>query len=213
MMKCKCLIDGKMVDAKNGAVIEVTNPYNFELVGTVPKCTKEDVDDVLKSAKDAGKAWAKLPAVTRSKYVTELADIMEEHKEELAKLLTSEHGKPLNEALGEVSGAVGFLRYAVESARRIEGEVIESERENEHAYIKRVPFGVVVGIVAWNFPLALAARKIGNALVCGNTMIIKPPSETPLTVMRYAELVAEKSTIPKGVLSFITGSGREAGDA
>ena len=213
MKKLKCLINGKLTDAANNEVIEVLNPYNGEVVGSVPKCTKEDVAVILDSAAKAQKEWAKLTYVKRASYVTELADIMERHADELAELLTSEHGKPLAEAKGEVGGAIGFLRYAVESARRVEAEIITSERENEHAFITRVPYGVVVGIVAWNFPLALATRKIGNSLVCGNSMIIKPPSETPLTVMKYAEYVAKESSIPAGVLSFVTGSGRVCGDA
>ncbi len=213
MKNYKLFIEGKLCDAQDGEVIEVFNPYNGELVGTVPKGTKEDANKVLKAAKEAQKPWGKLTAVERSKYVSELADILEEHQEELAQLLTTEHGKIIGEARGEVAGSIGFLRYAVESARRIEGDLITSEKINETAWISRVPYGVVVGIVAWNFPLALAARKLGNALVCGNTMVIKPPSETPLTVMRFAELIAEKSSIPSGVLSFITGSGRVCGDA
>ncbi|MFI3327103.1 MAG: aldehyde dehydrogenase family protein [Clostridia bacterium] len=213
MLNFKNLIDGQLVDSLSGEVIEVTNPYNGELVGTVPKSTKEDVEQILASSKVAQKEWAKIPAVERAVYVAQLATIMENHKEELATLLTTEHGKTYGEALGEIQGSIGFLRYAAESARRIEGELLESEKVNEEAYIKRVPFGVVVGIVAWNFPLALAARKIGNALVCGNSMILKPPSETPLTVMKFAEFVSKESTLPKGVLNFITGSGRVAGDA
>ena len=213
MEKFKLLINGDLVEASSKEYIDVLNPYNNEVVGSVPKGTKEDAMACLKAAKDAQKAWALLPAQKRAEYVSELADIMEENVEMLAKLLTSEHGKPLHEAMGEVQGAVGFLRYAVESARRIEGDIITSEKQDEQIWIQKVPFGVVVGIVAWNFPLALAARKIGNALVCGNTMIMKPPSETPLTVMKYAELVAAKSSLPKGVLNFITGSGRVVGDA
>ncbi len=213
MQQFKNLIDGALVEASDKAVIEVTNPYNGEVVGTVPQSTKEDVEKILASSKKAQKEWVKIPAVERAAYVSELADIMEEHKEELAKLLVSEHGKPLDQAMGELTGSIGFLRYAVESANRIEGELIESRMVNEEAFIKRVPYGVVVGIVAWNFPLALAARKIGNALVTGNSMIVKPPSETPLTVMKFAELVSQKSKLPKGVLNFITGSGRVCGDA
>ena len=213
MLQEQFFIDGSLRPSSNGEVIEVFSSYDGTCVGTVPKGTKEDADFALQSAKNAQKEWAKLTAVARSRYVAELADIMEAHAEELAQILTLEHGKIIDEARGEVAGSVGFLRYAVESARRIEGDLITSENPNEHAFIDRVPYGVVVGIVAWNFPLALAARKIGNALVCGNTMVMKPPSETPLTVMHYAKLVAEKSSLPKGVLNFITGSGRVVGEA
>lgn len=212
MQKFKFLINGELVDTESKETIEVLNPYDNTVVGTVPKGTKEDVKKVLEAAKVAQKDWAKLPAQSRAEYVRELAQVLEDNKQELAELLTSEHGKPLTEAIGEVEGSIGFLRYAAESARRIEGEILTSERQDEQTWLQRVPFGVVVGIVAWNFPLALAARKIGNALVTGNSMIIKPPSETPLTVMKFAELVS-KTSLPKGVLNFITGSGRVVGDA
>ena len=141
----------------------------------------------------------------------EIAELINKHKEELAVLLTSEHGKTIVQARAEVEGARGFLCYAAESARRIEGEILTSELECEQTWIQRVPYGVTVGIVAWNFPLALTTRKFGNALVCGNSMIIKPPSETPLTVMRLAEIISQESSLPSGVLNFITGSGRVVG--
>ena len=213
MVVTKCLINGELVDASDKGVIEVFSPYNGELVGTVPKGTKEDVDAVLKAAQTAQKDWQRMPAQKRAMYVKELGDIMKNHEEELIKLLSAEHGKTLADARGEMGAAINFLYYAAESARRIEGEIITSENIDEVGYITKVPYGVVVGIAAWNFPLALATRKIGNALVTGNAMIIKPPSETPLTVMKYAEFVAKESTMPKAVLSFITGSGRVVGDA
>ncbi|WP_010168553.1 aldehyde dehydrogenase [Candidatus Epulonipiscium viviparus] len=213
MIELKCLVDGKLVSAADGAVIKVTSSYDGSLVGTVPSFSKEDARVSLEAAQAAKDAWASLTFVKRAEYVSELADIIDRHSDELVKLLTNEHGKTLAQAQGEVAVSAKFLRYAVESARRVEGEVITSELENEHAFITRVPYGVVVGIVAWNFPLALAARKIGNALVCGNTMVVKPPSETPLTVMKFAEFIEKESSIPKGVLSFVTGSGRVCGDA
>ncbi len=213
MLECKCLINGEMRDASDGKIVKVFNPYNGEFIGTVPAGTKEDVRELLEAANDAQKDWAKLPAVTRAGYVRELAEILKENKQELSTILTTEHGKTWKQAKEEVDAAIGLLQYAAESATRIEGEHITSEKMNEEAWIQRVPYGVVVGIVAWNFPLALAARKLGNALVCGNSMIIKPPSETPLTVMAFAKLIEEKSTLPKGVLQFITGSGRVVGDA
>ncbi|MFI3206745.1 MAG: aldehyde dehydrogenase family protein [Clostridia bacterium] len=213
MLHYKCLINGELVNSSDEKIIEVFNPYNGELVGTIPAGTKEDVTKILKSADVAQKAWARLPALTRAKYVSELAEILEENREELSVLLTAEHGKTIKDSNEEIDASISLLNFAAQSATRIEGEHITSEKVNEEAWIQRVPYGVVVGIVAWNFPLALSARKIGNALVCGNSMIIKPPSETPLTVMRFAELIAEKNSIPKGVLSFITGSGRIVGDA
>ena len=212
MIEQKLLINGELLDSSNKEVITVLNPYNGEVVGTVPKASKEDVSKALMTSDAAQKEWKKIPAHTRGMYLIEIAEIMKENKDELAELLTSEHGKPLHEAKGEVDGAIGFLTYAAESARRIEGEILTSENVNEQTWLQRVPYGVTVGIVAWNFPLALATRKIGNALVTGNTMIVKPPSETPLTVMKLGELIA-KTSLPKGVINFITGSGGVVGDA
>ena len=206
-------INGKLLPSLSGEMIEVLNPYNQEVIGTVPKSTRSDVEEALKSSQKAQKKWCKLPAQKRASYLTEIADLLELHKEEMAVLLTKEHGKPLTQARDEIDASCGFIRYAAESARRIEGEIVTSEIDQEQTWIQRVPYGVTVGIVAWNFPLALAARKFGNSLVCGNTMIIKPPSETPLTVMRLAEIIEQESSLPAGVLNFITGSGSVVGDA
>ena len=206
-------INGKLSPSLSGEVIEVLNPYNQEVIGTVPKSTRSDVEEALKSSQKAQKKWCKLPAQKRASYLVEIADLLELHKEEMAVLLTKEHGKPLTQARDEIDASCGFIRYAAESARRIEGEIVTSEIDQEQTWIQRVPYGVTVGIVAWNFPLALAARKFGNSLVCGNTMIIKPPSETPLTVMRLAEIIEQESSLPAGVLNFITGSGSVVGDA
>ncbi len=213
MIECKFLINGELKNSSDGKVVEVFNPYNGELVGTVPAGTKEDVREVLEVAQAAQVEWAKLTYVARANYVREINELLEKHKDELALVLTAEHGKPLKQAYGEIQAAKNLLQYAVESAMRVEGEHITSQNENEEAWIQRVPYGVVVGIAAWNFPLALCARKLGNALVCGNSMILKPPSETPLTVMKFAEIIAKECSIPKGVLNFITGSGRVVGDA
>jgi len=212
MISERFLIDGELILSTSNEDIQVFNPSSSALVGTVPKGTKEDALLALNAAEHARKGWAKLPAQARAQYLYELADILESHKSELAQLLTSEQGKPVRDALGEVDASCMFLRYAAESARRIEGEILTSEIQDEQTWIQRVPYGVVVGIVAWNFPLALTARKIGNALVCGNTMVVKPPSETPLTVMRFAAYIAQ-SSLPKGVINFVTGSGSEVGDA
>ncbi len=213
MEKLRCLVNGNLCGAESGELIEVFSPYDEKLIGEVPKFDKQDTDNALIAARNAGKEWRKLTYLKRAEYVNEMADILEENKDELAVLLTCEHGKILKEAKKEIETSVNFLRYAAQSARRIEGEVITSEKANEQGFITRVPYGVVAGIVAWNYPLALSARKIGNALVCGNTMVLKPPSETPLTVMKFAELIAEKSSLPKGVLNIVTGSGRVCGDA
>ena len=212
MYNPKMMINGNLENSLSNEVLEVLCPMTNKVIGQIPKGTKEDAHKALVAADNARNSWVKLPAVTRGKYLKELVLILEENKAYLAKVLSLEHGKTYGEALGEVDGSIGFINYSIESARRIEGELINSEITSETGLIERVPYGVTVGILAWNFPLALMARKIGNSLVCGNTMIIKPPTETPLTVMLFGEMVAN-SSLPKGVLNFVCGSGSEVGSA
>lgn len=191
--------------------ITVLNPSNEKVVGFVPKSSREEAKLALEAAKNAYKGWSQLTAVERAAYIYKLADALDNKAEDFAILLTEEQGKPITQARGEVKSSSAFLRYAAEYARRIEGDIITSENKNEQIWIQRVPYGVVVGICAWNFPLALACRKIGGGLVCGNTMVIKPPSETPLAVMKMGELCDEIG-MPKGVLNFISGGGSTVGD-
>ncbi|MCM2679579.1 aldehyde dehydrogenase family protein [Echinimonas agarilytica] len=207
----KLYLNGEFVDSSNSELIEVISPTTEEVVGYAPKGTREDAISALKSSQDAQKAWAKLPAQSRAELVIELADLLESHADEYARLITLEQGKLFKDALGEVAGSVGFLRYAAESARRIEGEILTSENQDEQIWIQRVPFGVTVGLLAWNYPLALAARKLGNALVTGNTMVVMPPADTPLTVLKFAELI-DQSNIPNGVINIVSGDGAVVGD-
>ncbi|MGI6162153.1 MAG: aldehyde dehydrogenase [Christensenellales bacterium] len=204
-------INGERKEASNGERIVVHSPIDESVIGSVPQGTREDAVEALISAKNAQKEWARLPALDRAKYIRLLADQVIANKEELAKILSMEQGKPIKESRGEVETTALFLRFAAENASRIEGEILTSSKKDEQIWIQRVPYGVTVGLVSWNFPLAIAARKLGNALVCGNAMVLKPPSVTPLTVMKMAELV-EKVGFPKGVLNIVTGRGSEMGD-
>ena len=212
MYNAKIYYNSSEFESSTKEVIDVTCPVDGKVIGTVQKASLSDTHDCLQAAHDATKEWAALTATKRGQYVNQLADILEANKEELATILSMEHGKILSEAIGEIEGGIGFLRYANENARRIEGMITTSDYHNERTWFEKVPYGVTVGILAWNFPLALACRKIGNSLVAGNTMVVKPPTETPLTVMKFGEL-AMKSDLPKGVLGFITGTGREVGNA
>ncbi|WP_413113610.1 aldehyde dehydrogenase [Thaumasiovibrio sp. DFM-14] len=207
----KLYIDGQWSDASSNETITILNPSNEEIVGYAPSATRQDAQKALQSSERAAKAWANLPAQTRAGYVAKLADKLEQNAAWYAHLLTNEQGKTLTDAYGEVSGSVGFLRYAVESARRIEGEIFTSENQDEQIWIQRVPYGVTVGLLAWNYPLALAARKLGNALVTGNTMVVMPPADTPLAVLEFAKLIAE-CDFPKGVVNIISGEGAVVGD-
>ena len=211
MKEMKNYIGGRYIPSITGETFEVFNPANGKVVGTAQRNGRQDAHIALQAAKGAQKAWAALPAQKRAEYLYAFANELENASGELARLLSQEQGKPLAEAGGEMAGSVNFIRYAAESARRIEGDILSSENQNEQVWIQRVPYGVVVGLCAWNFPVALACRKIGGALVCGNTMVVKPPSETPLAAMMLGEC-ASRAGIPAGVLNLITGDGATVGD-
>ncbi len=212
MNQFKLYIQGKPREGELAKTSNVYSPLDQSVIGSVVQASASDAHDALVAAHKASKDWARKPAEERAGYIRELAAIIECHSEDLALLLATEQGKILSEAKAEVDGAIAYLTYAAQSARRIEGDITTSEYKDERLWIERVPYGVTVALFAWNFPLLLMARKVGNALVTGNTMVVKPPTLTPLTVMRFAQL-ANDSSLPAGVLNFVTGSGSEVGDA
>lgn len=205
-------IDGAWKKTASGKVSEVLNPSTGEVVATVQEGSVEDANEALFAAEKAQKEWRKLPARTRAEYLYKLADEIKANSEYLAELLVKEQGKLLKVARFEVAVAASFIEYACEGARRIEGDIIPSDNADEQIWIQKIPRGVVVAITAWNFPLALAGRKLGPALVAGNTIVIKPTGETPLATLELGYL-AEKVGFPKGVINIITGPGRSMGSA
>ncbi|MGJ8732470.1 MAG: aldehyde dehydrogenase [Cellulophaga sp.] len=208
----KLFINGEWVKSTSGETIAIVNPSSEEIVANVQNGTVEEALDALKAADKAQKEWKKLPARSRADMLYKLADEIDANTEHLAQLLTKEQGKLLKVARFEVAVTASFIRYACEGARRIEGDIIPSDNPNEQIWIQKVPRGVVVAITAWNFPLALAGRKLGPALVAGNTIVIKPTSETPLATLELGNL-ANKVGIPAGVINIITGPGRAMGNA
>ncbi|WP_435315170.1 aldehyde dehydrogenase, partial [Cellulophaga fucicola] len=208
----KLFINGEWVKSTSGETIAIVNPSTEEIVANVQNGTVEEALDALKAADKAQKEWKKLPARSRADMLYKLADEIDANTEHLAQLLTKEQGKLLKVARFEVAVTASFIRYACEGARRIEGDIIPSDNPNEQIWIQKVPRGVVVAITAWNFPLALAGRKLGPALVAGNTIVIKPTSETPLATLELGNL-ANKVGIPAGVINIITGPGRAMGNA
>lgn len=208
----KLYIQGEQRDGTPAKTHNVHSPLDQRVIGSVTQGSALDAHAALASAHEASKEWARRPAEQRAGYIRELAAIIECNREDLAHLLATEQGKILSEARDEADGAIAYLTYAAQSARRIEGEITTSEYKDERLWIDRVPYGVTVALLAWNFPLLLMARKVGNALVAGNTMVVKPPMKTPLTVMRFAQLVCD-SSLPPGVLNFVTGTGSEVGNA
>ena len=208
----KLFINGEWVKSTSSETIAIVNPSTEEIVANVQNGTVEEALDALKAADKAQKEWKKLPARSRADMLYKLADEIDANTEHLAQLLTKEQGKLLKVARFEVAVTASFIRYACEGARRIEGDIIPSDNPNEQIWIQKVPRGVVVAITAWNFPLALAGRKLGPALVAGNTIVIKPTSETPLATLELGNL-ANKVGIPAGVINIITGPGRAMGNA
>lgn len=208
----KLFINGEWVKSTSGETIAIVNPSTEEVVANVQNGTAEEALEALKAAEKAQKEWKKLPARSRADMLYKLADEIDANTEHLAQLLTKEQGKLLKVARFEVAVTASFIRYACEGARRIEGDIIPSDNPNEQIWIQKVPRGVVVAITAWNFPLALAGRKLGPALVAGNSIVIKPTSETPLATLELGNL-ANNVGIPAGVLNIITGPGRAMGNA
>lgn len=205
-------IGGDWVTASSNDVINVENPSNEEIFATVPRGSKADAEFALQAAKKAQPDWASIPPIERAELLRKLANKLIENRDHLARLLSTEQGKVFSDAKGEVDATVNFLRYAAEAARRIEGDIFPSDSPDEQIWIQRVPYGVVVALVAWNFPLALAGRKIGPALVTGNTVVLLTHSDTPITVLEFGRLIEEVG-IPAGVINIVTGHGREIGEA
>lgn len=205
-------IDGKWVTSTSGETIDIVSPSTEEVIARVQNGTVEEAEQALKAAEKAQKSWKKLPARSRAELLYKLADEIKADAEFLAELLVKEQGKLLKVARMEVAVTASFIEYACEGARRIEGDIVPSDNANEQIWIQKVPRGVVVAITAWNFPLALAGRKLGPALVAGNTIVLKPTSETPLATLELGNL-AQKVGIPNGVINILTGPGREMGNA
>jgi len=208
----KLYINGEWVDSATGQSAEVLNPSTEEIVGTVQNGNEVDAQKALEAAQDASKAWAATPARRRAELLYAFSDEVKANKDLLAELLCKEQGKLFKVAKFEVDVVSSFIEYACEWARHFEGDIVQSATPDEHIWIHKIPRGVVVGITAWNFPLALAARKIGPALVAGNTMVLKPTTETPLATLELGPL-AKKAGIPDGVLNIVTGPGRILGRA
>ncbi len=205
-------INGQWVDPANGKTANVLNPSNDEVVGIVANGDERDAVLALEAAEKAKVDWARTPARKRAELLYALCDEVRKNRDEIATVLTREQGKLFKVARFEVDVFCSFVEYACEWARRIEGDIVSSDNENEQIWIQKIPRGVVVGITAWNFPLALAGRKIGPALVAGNTMVLKPTTETPISTLMLGDL-AKKAGLPDGVLNIITGPGRTMGDA
>jgi lactaldehyde dehydrogenase/glycolaldehyde dehydrogenase len=199
-------VDGSWGGA-SGASFEVYDPTNGTTLATLASATAEDVERALTSAKAAQRDWAGTPAGERGAHVRAMADLIDANGDALARLLSREVGKPVAQAQGEIAFASGFLRYNAEWDTRLEGEILPGDVRGEVIHLLRVPIGVVSAICPWNFPLAVLCRKLGPALVTGNTVVVKPSEISPLSTFELFRLIDEQLDLPPGVLNLVAGAG------
>ena len=214
LLKSQCLLgdqESGWVDASDNSTIDVINPFNTEVISTVPSLTKEQIIKAVECSEQVQKQWATKTASERSELLTRWADLIDDNKEDLAILMTAEQGKPLKESRGEIDYANSFNRWFAEEGKRIYGDTIPATKSNQRIVVLKQPVGVCAAITPWNFPAAMITRKVAPALAAGCTMIVKPATQTPLTALALGEL-ALQAGIPKGVLQIVTGKSSVIGE-
>ncbi|MBJ2175916.1 aldehyde dehydrogenase [Aureibaculum sp. A20] len=212
MKEFKQFINGKFVKSTSSEMIKILNPCTEEVISHVPTGSVSDANEALDAAKNAQHAWKSLTAIERAGYLNKMADVIRENRVFLAETLASEQAKVMGLAQVEIDVTADYFDYYAGFARRIEGEIIQSDRSKEHIFLHKAPIGVAVGILPWNFPFFVMARKVAGSLITGNTCVINPSSVAPNTVMEFAELV-EKINLPAGVLNYVCGKGSIVGNA
>jgi alpha-ketoglutaric semialdehyde dehydrogenase len=205
-------IGGEWVDAASGETFESTSPANGEAIGTFPRSSAEDVDRAVAAAKSAYEDWRLVPAPRRGEILFRFAQLLTEQKEDLSQLMAHEMGKVLPEARGDVQEAIDMAYYMGGEGRRLFGQTTPSELPDKFNMSVRQPIGVVGVITPWNFPIAIPSWKILPALVCGNTVVFKPATDTPTLGERFVELLVEAG-VPDGIVNVVHGGGGEVGNA
>lgn len=211
LFRQQAFIQGKWCDAESKKTIEVTNPANAQLLGTVPKMGANETRAAIEAANQALPAWRALTAKERVTILRRWFDLMMANQDDLAKLMTLEQGKPLAEAKGEIAYAASFIEWFAEEGKRIYGDTIPGHQADKRLIVIKQPIGVTAAITPWNFPAAMITRKAGPALAAGCTMVLKPASQTPFSALALAEL-AKRAGIPDGVFNVVTGSASEVGN-
>ena len=205
LIKQQAFINGKWTNANSNKSFEVTNPANREVITSVPDMDRSDVKTAIDAASIAWPSWRDLTAKERSAILRKWFELVMEHKDELAYIMTIESGKVMNESLGEVNYGASFIEWFAEEAKRTYGDVIPAPTKDKRIVVIKQSVGVVAAITPWNFPLAMITRKVAPALAAGCPVIVKPPSETPLTALALAAL-AEDAGFPAGVYNTVTSS-------
>ncbi|HEY9803388.1 MAG TPA: aldehyde dehydrogenase family protein [Leptolyngbyaceae cyanobacterium] len=212
-LNCQNYINGEWLNATAETVLNSHNPANkHEVVATFPRSQFDDVDRAVAAARQAYKSWRKVPAPARAEYIFRVGELLLQHKEELAQLISREMGKPLAEARGDVQEGIDCAFYSAGEGRRLFGQTTPSEMPNKFAMTVRMPIGVCALITPWNFPVAIPCWKAMPALVCGNTVILKPAEDTPACATKLIEIFAAAG-LPPGVINLVHGVGEEAGKA
>ncbi|MBI2089202.1 MAG: aldehyde dehydrogenase family protein [Deltaproteobacteria bacterium] len=205
--------DGKWIEAKSGVTFENRSPaYRRDLIGLFPASGPEDVDAAVSAAKKAFATWRVLPAPKRGEILFRVGDLLRKRKEEIARAMTREMGKILKETRGDVQEGIDTAFYTAGEGRRLFGETTPSELPDKFAMSVRLPLGVCALITPWNFPMAIPTWKLFPALLCGNTVVLKPAEDTPHTAVKLFEIL-EEAGVPPGVANLVHGTGEEAGAA
>jgi succinate-semialdehyde dehydrogenase/glutarate-semialdehyde dehydrogenase len=205
-----CYIDGRWITTPSTPTIPVDNPATGAVIGTVPRLGAAETRDAIAAAARALPDWQRKTAKERAAVLRRWFDLMIAHQEDLARLMTSEQGKPLDESRGEVLYAAAFLEWFGEEAKRVYGDTIPGHQSDKRLFVIKQPVGVVACITPWNFPLAMITRKAGPAIAAGCTVVLKPASQTPFSALALAEL-GERAGLPRGVLNVVTGAAAEIG--
>ena len=210
-MRYKNFIGGRWLSPNSAEYFDSKDPHTLKSIGQFPKSNAKDVQKAIDAAAKAFPAWSKVPAPKRGQILLRFANLLKENKERLSKIMTREMGKVLNEARGDVQEAIDIAEYMAGEGRRLFGHTTPSELPDKFCMTMRIPLGVVAIITPWNFPVAIPAWKIMPALICGNTVVFKPSSDSPLCALEMIKLL-DKAGVPKGVVNFVTGSGKTLGD-
>ncbi|PWV59458.1 NADP-dependent succinate-semialdehyde dehydrogenase [Plasticicumulans acidivorans] len=210
LLRQQCYIDGQWLAADSGATIQVNDPATGDHIGSVPKMGTAETRRAIAAAERALPAWRALTAKERANRLRKWFELMLANQEDLAVLMTSEQGKPLAEARGEIAYAASFIEWFAEEGKRIYGDTIPAHAADKRIVVLKEPIGVCAAITPWNFPSAMLTRKAGPALAAGCTMVVKPASQTPYSALALCVL-AERAGIPAGVLNVLTGSASEIG--
>lgn len=209
-LKQQCYVNGEWIDADDRATFEVTNPADGSVLGTVPRLGADETRRAIDAAAAAMPTWRALTGKERAAILRRWHDLMIEHADDLALLMTLEQGKPITESRGEIVYAASFIEWFAEEAKRVYGDVIPGHQPDKRIIVLKEPVGVVAAITPWNFPAAMITRKAGPALAAGCTFVIKPASATPFSALALAVL-AGQAGIPPGVFNVVTGSAAAIG--